>query len=200
MKPDMMYRGSVWTDPSDRDSYRCQNTAASMCMLPCFRNTVVQHRSSGQSSTGDAVFRCDDHAVWMKGFDTGDMHRAKAEVALGTKMRRAAVCLTSLAEAGEHDLCVHTILAIEAGNVRVYTKQNEAGRVNPLLRHACWIKTDGKYRLDTSRAVAIERLIRGLNPWPSAYTHLERKDIKDLACSSRSRRRCKRCGKSGHSE
>lgn len=33
------------------------------------------------------------------------------------------------------------------------------------------------YRLDKP-AVEIERLIRGLNPWPSAYTHLNGKTFK----------------------
>ena len=31
-------------------------------------------------------------------------------------------------------------------------------------------------------AVVIERLVRGLNPWPSAYTHLDGKTLKIWAC------------------
>ena len=30
----------------------------------------------------------------------------------------------------------------------------------------------------TKDAIVIERLIRGLNPWPSAYTHLDGKMLK----------------------
>ena len=76
-----------------------------------------------------------------------------------------------LAEVGAK-LCVHTIQAIKDGTA-VYTKQNEAeathvGMIKKQMGNIDW----------TQSAVTIERLIRGLNPWPSAYTKLNGKTLK----------------------
>jgi methionyl-tRNA formyltransferase len=62
--------------------------------------------------------------------------------------------------------------SIEDGTA-VYTPQD-----NGIATHTKMIqKSLGKINWSLS-AVQIERLIRGLNPWPSAYTHLDNKAFK----------------------
>lgn len=103
------------------------------------------------------------------GLDTGDMIE-KAEVVLAEDETGGSL-FDRLAEVGAK-LCVHTIQAIEDGTA-VYTKQNEAeathvGMIKKQMGNIDW----------TQSAVTIERLIRGLNPWPSAYTKLNGKTLK----------------------
>lgn len=103
------------------------------------------------------------------GLDTGDMIE-KAEVVLAEDETGGSL-FDRLAEVGAK-LCVHTIQAIEDGTA-VYTKQNEAeathvGMIKKQMGNIDWMQP----------AVTIERLIRGLNPWPSAYTKLNGKTLK----------------------
>ena len=103
------------------------------------------------------------------GLDTGDMIE-KAEVVLAEDETGGSL-FDRLAEVGAK-LCVHTMQAIEDGTA-VYTKQNEAeathvGMIKKQMGNIDW----------TQSAVTIERLIRGLNPWPSAYTKLNGKTLK----------------------
>ncbi|MBO5657715.1 MAG: methionyl-tRNA formyltransferase, partial [Agathobacter sp.] len=70
------------------------------------------------------------------------------------------------------ELCVDTLDLIAKGEA-TYTPQNheEATHVSMISKEFGLI--------DWNRpAVEIERLIRGLNPWPSAYTHLNGKTFK----------------------
>lgn len=69
-------------------------------------------------------------------------------------------------------LCVETMKSIEDGTA-VYTPQD-----NGIATHTKMIqKSLGKINWSLS-AAQIERLIRGLNPWPSAYTYLSGKTLK----------------------
>ena len=81
--------------------------------------------------------------------------------------------MIKLQDAGAR-LCVETMKSIEDGTA-VYTPQD-----NEIATHTKMIqKSLGKINWSLS-AVQIERLIRGLNPWPSAYTYLSGKDIENL--------------------
>lgn len=87
------------------------------------------------------------------------------------RRRPAEACSTRLSLAGG-ELILSTLEKAEKGTL-VRTKQPEEG--------ACYAgmldKALGK--IDWSRdAEAIERLIRGLNPWPSAYTAFEGRTLK----------------------
>lgn len=64
------------------------------------------------------------------------------------------------------DLLLETIAAIEAGSVTPTVQNESEATYAPMLK-----KEDGliDWRLS---AVAIERRVRGLSPWPSAYTYL----------------------------
>ena len=76
-----------------------------------------------------------------------------------------------LSEAGAK-LCVKTMEAIENGTA-VYTPQDDAlathtGKIQKEMGSIDWSKD----------AEVIERLVRGLNPWPSAYTRIDDKNLK----------------------
>ena len=69
-------------------------------------------------------------------------------------------------------LCVKTLAAIEAGTA-VYTPQDPSQATKVGLIHKQFGLIDWK-----KPAREIECLIRGLNPWPSAYTKLHGKTLK----------------------
>ena len=103
------------------------------------------------------------------GLDTGDMI-AKKEVVIAPE-DTGGTLFNKLAKAGA-DLLVRTIPSIADGTA-VYTPQDEseATKVGQIS------KKDG--RIDFTRSArSIECQVRGLNPWPSAYTYLGNKTLK----------------------
>lgn len=143
--------------------YGCINVHASL--LPKYRGAAPIQWAilNGDDVTGVTIMRMD------VGLDTGDMI-AKTEVAIAPE-DTGGTLFESLAEAGAR-LCVETIPSIVDGTA-VYTPQDEraATKVGMIK------KQDG--RIDFSRsAKMIERQVRGLNPWPSAYTFLAGKTLK----------------------
>ena len=143
--------------------YGCVNVHASL--LPKYRGAAPIQWAviNGDAVSGVTTMRMD------AGLDTGDMIE-KAEVVLAEDETGGSL-FDRLAEVGAK-LCVHTMQAIEDGTA-VYTKQNEAeathvGMIKKQMGNIEW----------TQSAVTIERLIRGLNPWPSAYTKLNGKTLK----------------------
>ncbi len=143
--------------------YGCVNVHASL--LPKYRGAAPIQWAviNGDAVSGVTTMRMD------AGLDTGDMIE-KAEVILAEDETGGSL-FDRLAEVGAK-LCVHTIQEIEDGTA-VYTKQNEAeathvGMIKKQMGNIDW----------TQSAVTIERLIRGLNPWPSAYTKLNGKTLK----------------------
>lgn len=104
-----------------------------------------------------------------EGIDTGDMI-LKEEVVLH-KEETGGSLFERLAETGA-ELCVKTLKAIEEGAV-TYTPQN-----HEVATHTTMIKKQLGEIDWTKRAEELERLVRGLNPWPSAYTHLNGKTLK----------------------
>ena len=104
-----------------------------------------------------------------EGLDTGDMLE-KVEVTLDEKETGGSL-FDKLSAKGAA-LCVHTLAELEKGTITPQ-KQGEstteyAKMLNKKSGEIDWTKT----------AVEIERLIRGLNPWPSAYTQWEGKTMK----------------------
>lgn len=141
----------------------CVNVHASL--LPKYRGAApiqwaVIH---GEKESGVTTMRMDE------GLDTGDMI-LKARVALEEKETGGSL-FEKLAKAGA-GLCVETLAQIEAGSA-VYIPQNHKEAT-----HTTMIKKQ-MGAIDFSKpAVEIERLIRGLNPWPSAYTKYGNKTLK----------------------
>ena len=147
----------------DMPTYGCINVHASL--LPKYRGAAPIQWAilNGDAVTGVTIMRMD------VGLDTGDMI-AKAEVAI-TPEDTGGSLFDRLAETGAK-LCVDTIPSIVDGTA-VYTPQDEqaANKVGQIS------KKDGLIDF-TCSAAALECQIRGLNPWPSAYTSLAGKTLK----------------------
>lgn len=147
----------------DMPKYGCVNVHASL--LPKYRGAAPIQWAviNGDSVTGVTTMRMD------AGIDTGDMID-KVEVPLSEEETGGSL-FERLAEAGAA-LCVETMRKIENGTA-VYTKQQEVHATHTAMIH----KKFGK--LDWERpAIELERLIRGLSPWPSAYTGIGDKTLK----------------------
>lgn len=143
--------------------YGCINVHASL--LPKYRGAAPIQWAiiNGESISGVTTMQMDE------GLDTGDMLE-KAEVPLGEKITGGELH-DLLAEAGAK-LCVQTLEKLEKGELKP-EKQGEtptayARMLDKKLGNIDW----------TRPAVEIERLIRGLNPWPSAYTTWNEKTMK----------------------
>lgn len=147
----------------DMPKYGCVNVHASL--LPKYRGAAPIQWAviNGDAVSGVTTMRMD------VGLDTGDMIE-KAEVVLAEDETGGSL-FDRLSEVGAK-LCVHTMQSIEEGTA-TYTKQEEAeathvGMIQKQMGNIDW----------NQPAVVIERLIRGLNPWPSAYTRLNGKTLK----------------------
>ena len=143
--------------------YGCINLHASL--LPAYRGAapIQWVILNGETKTGVTAQQMGE------GLDTGDMIM-KTEIVLDEKETGGSLH-DKLAEAGAK-LCVETLKAVEDGTA-VRTKQGETGtdyakQLNKKMGDIDWTKP----------AVEIERLIRGLNPWPSAYTSWSDKTMK----------------------
>lgn len=143
--------------------YGCINIHASL--LPKYRGAAPIERAiiDGEVMTGVTTMYME------KGLDTGDMIE-KAEVPI-TGEDTGASLHDKLAEAGAA-LILTTLAKLEEGTV-TRTKQDDA--------QSCYaaMLTKELGRMDFTRpAVELERLIRGLNPWPCAYTTIDGKNVK----------------------
>lgn len=143
--------------------YGCINVHASL--LPKYRGAAPIQWAiiNGETVTGVTTMQMDE------GLDTGDMIM-KTEVPIAVD-ETGETLHDKLAEAGAQ-LCVKTLKALE-DHTAVFEKQGES----PTAYAKMLTKDLGC--IDWSRpAVEIERLIRGLNSWPSAYTHWNGKVMK----------------------
>lgn len=143
--------------------YGCINVHASL--LPKYRGAAPIQWAviNGEQVTGVTTMRMDE------GLDTGDMI-LKEEVRL-TAQETGGSLFDRLAQTGA-ELCLRTLTAIEDGTA-VYTPQN-----HDLATHTTMIKKQ-LGEIDWQKpAQELERLVRGLNPWPSAYTFLNGKTLK----------------------
>ncbi len=145
--------------------YGCVNMHASL--LPKYRGAspIQWAVINGEHVTGVTAMRMDE------GLDTGDIILSE-EVVLDANETGGSL-FDRLSEVGAR-LCVRTLAAIEDGTA-VYTPQdNEQATKTGMIR-----KELG--RLDFSRpAEELERLIRGLDPWPGTYTKWNGKTLKIL--------------------
>lgn len=143
--------------------YGCINIHASL--LPKYRGAAPIQWAviNGEEKTGVTTMQMDE------GLDTGDILET-TEIILDTKETGGSL-FDKLAKAGA-ELIVQTLTDLEQGKIipvkQEDSKSNYAGMLNKKL--GC-IDFSGS-------AESIERLIRGLNPWPSAYTFLNGKTLK----------------------
>lgn len=148
----------------DIPRYGCINVHASL--LPKYRGAAPIQWAvlDGEKVSGVTIMRMD------AGLDTGDMI-AKVEVPLDEE-ETAGTLFDKLSAAGAK-LLVQTLPALADGTA-VYEKQPEE---SPTPYARMIKKQDGE--IDWTRsAEEIERWIRGMSPWPSAYTHLGQKTLK----------------------
>lgn len=143
--------------------YGCINVHASL--LPKYRGAAPIQWSiiDGEEVTGVTTMQMDE------GLDTGDMI-LKTEVPI-TEEETGESLHDKLAEAGAK-LCVETLKAVE-NHTAIFEKQGES----PTAYAKMLDKKLGNINWNNS-AVQIERLVRGLNSWPSAYTHWNSKVMK----------------------
>ena len=143
--------------------YGCINVHASL--LPSYRGAAPIQWAviRGEKISGVTTRQMDE------GLDTGDMLE-KTEIILDEKETGGSLH-DKLAEAGAK-LCVHTLDKLVQGDLTPQ-KQGES----PTEYARMLDKKLGDINWEQS-AVEIERLIRGLNPWPSAYTDWNGKTMK----------------------
>ncbi|HKL48143.1 MAG TPA: methionyl-tRNA formyltransferase, partial [Desulfuromonadales bacterium] len=143
--------------------YGCINVHASL--LPRYRGAAPIHRAiiDGEESTGITTMLMDE------GLDTGDM-LVKKSLAIGPE-ETAGELHYSLALLG-HETMVETLARLCTGTLEPEPQDDEKSSYAPMLK-----KEDG--RIDWNRsAEEIHNQVRGLDPWPGAYTRLDGKDIK----------------------
>ena len=147
----------------DMPPFGCINVHASL--LPKYRGAAPIQWSviNGDAVTGVTIQRMD------VGIDTGDIIAIRqVPIALD---ETGGSLFDKLAKVGAQ-LCVEAMESIEKGEAK-YTPQDheQATHVSQISKefgNIDWNKS----------AVEIEHLIRGLNPWPSAYTGLDGKTFK----------------------
>ena len=143
--------------------YGCINIHASL--LPKYRGSAPIQRVilDGEKETGITIMQMD------KGIDTGDM-LLQSVVPIAEKETGDSLH-DKLADEGAK-LIVEALRKLEAGEL-IPKKQND--------EESCYAKMLDKSmgKIDWRQsAVQIERLVRGLNSWPSAYTSFHGKTLK----------------------
>ena len=147
----------------DMPKYGCINVHASL--LPKYRGAAPIQWSviDGEKETGVTTMYMNE------GLDTGDIID-KVVVPIDKKETGGSLFDKLAIEGGK--LILKTLIELENGTaVRTPqddSKSNYAGMINKQLRKIDFNKS----------ANEIERLIRGLNPWPSAYTKMDGKTLK----------------------
>lgn len=141
----------------------CINIHASL--LPAYRGAAPIQWCviNGEEKTGVTIMQM------AKGMDTGDILLQK-EVVLDEKETGGSL-FDRLMETGA-ELIVEVLPKIEAGELTPVVQKEKlatyAGKITKDMGNIDFAKS----------AVTIERLIRGLNPWPSAFTHYKGKILK----------------------
>ncbi len=141
----------------------CINVHASL--LPKYRGAAPIQYSviDGEKETGITIMYMD------VGLDTGDI--ILQDVVPISPEETGGSLFDKMAEQGAASI-IAALKQIETGEARRIPQDNEK---------ATYVKMISKEmgRLDFSKpALQLERLIRGLNPWPSAYTFLDGKNLK----------------------
>jgi len=147
----------------DIPAYGCLNIHASL--LPKYRGaSPIQHAIiDGEAETGVTIQQMNI------GIDTGDILYKKV-IAIDPKDTYESLFEKLTVLGGE--AIVETLELLEEGALVAEPQDNSLSSYAPLIN-----KERGN--IDFSRsAIEIERLIRGLNPWPSAFTYYNGKQLK----------------------
>ena len=147
-------------------TYGCLNIHASL--LPRWRGAAPIHRAllAGDSETGITIMQMD------KGLDTGDiLYKVSAPIEADDT---AASLHDKMAELGA--TAIITVLK-DLPHYQAQAVPQDDSQANYAEK---LVKTEGEINW-TQSATEIERQIRGLTPWPGAYTFLAGQRVKILA-------------------
>ena len=134
-------------------------------LLPKYRGAAPMAWTlvHGEEKTGVTIIRL------VEKMDAGPI-LARAEISVSPQ-DTAASLESRLVPLGAQ-LLRETIEKLKTGTIREISQNERAASLAPLLK-----KEDG--RIDWNQpASAIERRVRAFNPWPSAYTHWQRRLMK----------------------
>ena len=147
----------------DMPKYGCVNIHASL--LPKYRGAAPIQWAilDGEKETGVTIMQMNE------GLDTGDM-LTKVIVPIEDTDTGESL-FDKLAEAGAK-LLIETIPQIEAGTLQPEVQEDS------LSTYAKMIKKEMGLIDWKKDAIVLERLVRGMNSWPSAYTHFNGKTLK----------------------
>lgn len=146
----------------------CVNIHASL--LPKYRGASPINWCiiNGEQETGVTIMQMDE------GVDTGDI---LSTVTVPIAQDETAESLFEKLSREGAKLIVDTLPKLERGELTPI-KQDDAKSSHTKMMH----KSLGKIDWQKS-AVEIERLVRGLNSWPSAYTYMNGKSVKLWRCA-----------------
>lgn len=141
----------------------CINVHASL--LPAYRGAAPIQWSiiKGETETGVAIMQLDE------GMDTGPVLLERREPIRPDDT--AGTLFDRLAPLGA-DALIEALAGLEAGSLEPTAQDESAASYAPMLK-----KSDGE--VDWSKPAAdVVNLIRGVDPWPGAYTSLDGKRLK----------------------
>ena len=134
-------------------------------LLPAYRGAAPIQRAilCGESKTGITTMRMD------KGMDTGDMLLSEP---LDILEDDTSETLSNRLSRLGADLILKTIDEFIKGNIKPVPQNHEKATYAPMLN-----KQEG--RVDWNKpAKQLDYFIRGMNPWPGAFTFLEEKRLR----------------------
>ncbi len=147
----------------DLPKYGCINVHASL--LPEYRGAAPIQWAviDGKKESGVTTM------YMAEGLDTGDIIDKKV---IELEKKETGGSLFDRLSLIGGDLILETLKHLEDGTAKRIPQDDEkssyAGKITKELGHIDFTKS----------AVEIEQLIRGLNPWPSAFTHVDDKTLK----------------------
>lgn len=149
--------------------FGCVNIHASL--LPKYRGAAPIQWAilNGERETGITIMQMD------KGLDTGDI-LMKRVVPIGERETGESL-YDKLSGAGA-ELIVEALPKIEKGELKAQKQNEEEATYVGMLK-----KSMGLIHWEKD-AASIDRLVRGLNSWPSAYTYYRKKSLKIWECEA----------------
>ncbi|MCR5626965.1 MAG: methionyl-tRNA formyltransferase [Lachnospiraceae bacterium] len=148
----------------DMPQYGCINVHASL--LPKYRGAapIQQAIIDGEKETGVTIMQMNE------GLDTGDILMQESieinpDETGGSLFDRLSVLGA--------DMAVRAVSLIEKGELTPTPQDDDKSTYAKMLK-----KETGNIDFDNHTAEEVERLIRALNPWPSAYTRYSGKILK----------------------
>ncbi len=151
----------------DLPQYGCLNVHASL--LPRYRGAAPINWAiiQGESITGITIMQMNE------GMDTGDI-LLQREIEIGPE-ETAGELFERLKQVGA-DALADALDRLRAGTLRPVPQDDDRATLAPLL-----VKENGRIRWEQS-AVEIHDFVRGMSPWPGAFTTIDSRLLKVHRC------------------